>query len=76
MLIINLDIWPSNIRPNVARNTKDDPMISIDCGTSLVNIMFATKAITISVDLKVEYVAGCIIWRDLYPKKNPMIPEK
>ena len=49
------------MRPNAARNTKDDPIISNGCGTSLVNITFATNAITISVDLKVPYVAGCII---------------
>ena len=73
-LTIDFDNCSSKIRDNTARKTRDDPIIWKGSGIVLVKITLIMHATIISVDLKVDTVAGGIIWRDLNPKKNPMIP--
>ena len=73
-LTIDFDICSSKIRDNTATKTRDDPIIWKGSGNVLVKITLITHATIISVDLKVDTVAGGIIWRDLNPKKNPIIP--
>ena len=73
-LNIDLDNFSSKIRDNTARKTRDDPIIWKGSGIVLVKTTLITHATIISVDLKVDTVAGGIIWRDLNPKKNPIIP--
>ena len=73
---IQLYICFSNIIAIDAKNTNAAPVLSIIWGTTLVNRIWATKAITISNVRRVATVAGGTIWHDWSWNRKPSNPNK